>query len=152
MIEEKIKELGYSLIEVTPPIASYLSCVKSGNLIFLSGVISDKKGKLGKDLTTQDGYEESKQCAIKLLSNLKSYIKNLDNVVRIVKVEGYVNSTEDFSEQSKVINGISDLLFDIFGELGKHSRVAIGVMNLPFNASIEISMIVEVKEWIEMKR
>jgi len=80
------------------------------------------------------------------LSNLKSYIKNLDNVVRIVKVEGYVNSTEDFSEQSKVINGISDLLFDIFGELGKHSRVAIGVMNLPFNASIEISMIVEVKE------
>lgn len=146
MIEEKIKELGYSLIEVTPPLASYLPCVKSGNLIFLSGVISDKKGKLGKDLTTQDGYEESKQCAIKLLSNLKSYIKNLDNVVRIVKVEGYVNSTEDFSEQSKVINGISDLLFDIFGELGKHSRVAIGVMNLPFNASIEISMIVEVKE------
>ena len=146
MIEEKIKELGYSLIEVTPPLASYLPCVKSGNLIFLSGVISDKKGKLGKDLTTQDGYEESKQCAIKLLSNLKSYIKNLDNVVRIVKVEGYVNSTEDFSEQSKVINGISDLLFDIFGELGKHSRVAIGVMNLPFNASTEISMIVEVKE------
>lgn len=146
MIEKKIKELGYSLIEVTPPLASYLPCVKSGNLIFLSGVISDKKGKLGKDLTTQDGYEESKQCAIKLLSNLKSYIKNLDNVVRIVKVEGYVNSTEDFSEQSKVINGISDLLFDIFGELGKHSRVAIGVMNLPFNASIEISMIVEVKE------
>ncbi|HQJ56435.1 MAG TPA: RidA family protein [Caldisericia bacterium] len=146
MIEKKIKELGYSLIEVTPPLASYLPCVKSGNLIFLSGVISDKKGKLGKDLTTEDGYEESKKCAIKLLSNLKSYIKNLDNVVRIVKVEGYVNSTEDFSEQSKVINGISDLLFDIFGELGKHSRVAIGVMNLPFNASIEISMIVEVKE------
>ena len=146
MIEKKIKELGYSLIEVTPPLASYLPCVKSGNLIFLSGVISDKKGKLGKDLTTQDGYEESKQCAIKLLSNLKGFIKNLDNVVRIVKVEGYVNSTEDFSEQSKVINGASDLLFDIFGELGKHSRVAIGVMNLPFNASIEISMIVEVKE------
>lgn len=152
MIEEKIKELGYSLTEVTPPLASYLPCIKSGNLIFLSGVISDKNGKLGKDLTTEDGYEESKKCAIKLLSNLKAFIKNLDNVVRIVKVEGYVNSTESFDEQSKVINGASDLLFDIFGELGKHSRVAIGVMNLPFNASIEISMIVEVKEWIEMKR
>jgi len=152
MIEEKIKELGYSLTEVTPPLASYLPCIKSGNLIFLSGVISDKKGKLGKDLTTEDGYEESKKCAIKLLSNLKAFIKNLDNVVRIVKVEGYVNSTESFDEQSKVINGASNLLFDIFGELGKHSRVAIGVMNLPFNASIEISMIVEVKEWIEMKR
>jgi len=146
MIEEKIKELGYSLTEVTPPLASYLPYIKSGNLIFLSGVISDKKGKLGKDLTTEDGYEESKKCAIKLLSNLKAFIKNLDNVVRIVKVEGYVNSTELFDEQSKVINGVSDLLFDIFGELGKHSRVAIGVMNLPFNASIEISMIVEVKE------
>ncbi|HOK18654.1 MAG TPA: RidA family protein [Caldisericia bacterium] len=146
MIEEKIKELGYSLTEVTPPLASYLPCIKSGNLIFLSGVISDKKGKLGKDLTTEDGYEESKKCAIKLLSNLKAFIKNLDNVVRIVKVEGYVNSTESFDEQSKVINGASNLLFDIFGELGKHSRVAIGVMNLPFNASIEISMIVEVKE------
>ncbi len=152
MIEEKIKELGYSLTEVTPPLASYLPYIKSGNLIFLSGVISDKKGKLGKDLTTEDGYEESKKCAIKLLSNLKAFIKNLDNVVRIVKVEGYVNSTESFDEQSKVINGASNLLFDIFGELGKHSRVAIGVMNLPFNASIEISMIVEVKEWIEMKR
>lgn len=152
MIEEKIKELGYSLTEVTPPLASYLPYIKSGNLIFLSGVISDKKGKLGKDLTTEDGYEESKKCAIKLLSNLKAFIKNLDNVVRIVKVEGYVNSTESFDEQSKVINGVSDLLFDIFGELGKHSRVAIGVMNLPFNASIEISMIIEVKEWIEMKR
>lgn len=146
MIEEKIKELGYSLTEVTPPLASYLPCIKSGNLVFLSGVISDKKGKLGKDLTTEDGYEESKKCAIKLLSNLKAFIKNLDNVVRIVKVEGYVNSTESFDEQSKVINGASNLLFDIFGELGKHSRVAIGVMNLPFNASIEISMIVEVKE------
>ncbi|HOL83332.1 MAG TPA: RidA family protein [Caldisericia bacterium] len=146
MIEEKIKELGYSLTEVTPPLASYLPYIKSGNLIFLSGVISDKKGKLGKDLTTEDGYEESKKCAIKLLSNLKAFIKNLDNVVRIVKVEGYVNSTESFDEQSKVINGASNLLFDIFGELGKHSRVAIGVMNLPFNASIEISMIVEVKE------
>lgn len=145
MIEEKIKELGYSLIETTPPLASYLPCVKSGNLVFLSGVISDKKGKLGKDLTTEEGYEESKKCLIKLLSNLKGFIKNLDNVVRIAKVEGYVNSTDTFSEQSKVINGASDLLIDIFGDKGKHSRIAVGVMSLPLNAAIEISMIVEVK-------
>lgn len=145
MIEEKIKELGYTLTETTPPIASYSPCVKTGNLVFLSGVISEKKGKLGKDLSTEEGYEESKKCLIKLLSNLKAFISNLDNVVRVVKVEGYVNSTEDFSEQSKVINGASDLLIEIFGEKGKHSRIAIGVMNLPLNASIEISMIVEVK-------
>lgn len=145
MIEEKIKELGYTLIETTPPIASYSLCVKTGNLVFLSGVISEKKGKLGKDLSTEEGYEESKKCLIKLLSNLKAFISNLDNVVRVVKVEGYVNSTEDFSEQSKVINGASDLLIDIFGEKGKHSRIAIGAINLPLNASIEISMIVEVK-------
>ncbi|MGQ9845203.1 MAG: RidA family protein [Caldisericia bacterium] len=145
MIEEKIKELGYTLIEATPPIASYLPCVKTGNLVFLSGVISEKKGKLGKDLSTEEGYEESKKCLIKLLSNLKAFISNLDNVVRVVRVEGYVNSTEDFSEQSKVINGASDLLIEIFGEKGKHSRIAIGVMNLPLNASIEISMVVEVK-------
>lgn len=145
MIEEKIKELGYTLIETTPPIASYSLCVKTGNLVFLSGVISDKKGKLGKDLSTEEGYEESKKCLIKLLSNLKAFISNLDNVVRVVKVEGYVNSTEDFSEQSKVINGASDLLIEIFGEKGKHSRIAIGAINLPLNASIEISMIVEVK-------
>ncbi len=146
MIEERIKKLGYSLIEVTPPLASYVPFVKTKNLIFLSGVISDKKGKLGKDLTTLEGYEESKKCAIKLLSNLKSIINNLDNVVRIVKVEGYVNSTESFEEQSKVINGASDLLTNIFGEIGKHSRVAVGVMSLPLNASVEISMIVEVKD------
>lgn len=145
MIEEKIKELGYSLIETTPPLASYSPCVKTGNLVFLSGVISEKKGKLGKDLSTEEGYEESKKCVIKLLSNLKGLIKNLDNVERIVRVEGYVNSTEDFNEQSKVINGASDLLIKIFGEKGKHSRIAVGVMNLPLNASIEISMIVEVK-------
>jgi len=146
MIEERIKKLGYSLIEATPPLASYVPYVKTNNLIFLSGVISDKKGKLGKDLTTEEGYEESKICIIKLLSNLKSIINNLDNVVRIVKVEGYVNSTESFSEQSKVINGASDLLNNIFGEIGKHSRIAVGVMNLPLNASVEISMIVEVKD------
>lgn len=145
MIEEKIKELGYSLIEATQPIASYLQCVKTGNLVFLSGVISERKGKLGKDLSTEEGYEESKKCVIKLLSNLKAFINNLDNVVRVVKVEGYVNSTENFSEQSKVINGASDLLIEIFGEKGKHSRIAIGVMNLPMNASVEISMIVEIK-------
>lgn len=145
MIEEKIKELGYTLIETTPPIASYSPCVKTGNLVFLSGVISERKGKLGKDLSTEEGYEESKKCLIKLLSNLKAFISNLDSVVRVVKVEGYVNSTEDFSEQSKVINGASDLLIEIFGEKGKHSRIAIGVINLPLDASIEISMIVEVK-------
>lgn len=145
MIEERIKSLGYSLSDVTPPLASYVPCVRTGNLVFLSGVVSDKKGKVGKDLTVEEAYEESKNCLIKLLSNLKWYLKDLDKVRRVVKVEGYVNSTESFSEQSKVINGASDLLLEIFGDIGKHSRIAIGVMNLPLNAAVEISMVVEVE-------
>ncbi len=144
MIEERIKELGFSLSEVTIPLASYVPYLKVGNLVFLSGVISEKKGKLGREISIDEGYVESQKCLLKLLSNLKGLIKDLDKVKRIVKVEGFVNSTEDFSEQPKVINGASDLLIKIFGENGKHTRIAVGVTNLPLNSAVEISMIVEV--------
>lgn len=144
MIEEKIKELGFTLSEPTVPIASYIPFLKVKNLVFLSGVISDKRGKLGKELSVEEGYKESEKCLIKLLSNLKALINDLDKVKQIVRVEGFVNSTEDFSEQPKVINGASDLLVKIFGERGKHTRIAVGVSNLPLNSAVEISMIVEV--------
>lgn len=146
MIEERIKELGLSLPEPTKPVGSYIPCKRVGNILFLSGVISEKKGKLGENLTVEEGYEESKKVLLKLLANLKNEIGTLDKVKEIIKVEGFVSSSDDFFDQPKVINGASDLLFQIFGEKGKHSRVAIGVKNLPLNAAIEISMIVEVYE------
>ncbi|MDI6860745.1 MAG: RidA family protein [Caldisericia bacterium] len=146
MIEERIKELGLSLPEPTKPVGSYIPCKRVGNILFLSGVISEKKGKLGENLTVEEGYEESKKVLLKLLANLKNEIGTLDKVKEIIKVEGFVSSNDDFFDQPKVINGASDLLFQIFGEKGKHSRVAIGVKNLPLNAAIEISMIVEVYE------
>jgi enamine deaminase RidA (YjgF/YER057c/UK114 family) len=146
MIEEKIKELGLSLPEPSKPVGSYIPCKKVGNLVFLSGVISEKKGKVGSDLTVEEGYEESKKVLLKLLSNLKEFLGSLDKVKEIVKVEGYVASSENFHDQPKVINGASDTLFLIFGESGKHSRIAVGVKELPLNSAIEISMIVEVYE------
>lgn len=152
MIEERIKELGLTLPEPTKPVGFYVPCKKTGNFVYLSGVISEKKGKLGKDLTVEEGYEESKKVLLKLLANLKEFLGDLDKVKEIVKVEGYVSSSDDFFEQPKVINGASDLLFQIFGDRGKHSRIAVGVKNLPLNAAIEISMIVEVYEWIEKKQ
>ncbi len=152
MIEEKIKELGLSLPEPSKPVGSYIPCKKVGNLVFLSGVISEKKGKVGSDLTVEEGYEESKKVLLKLLSNLKEFLGSLDKVKEIVKVEGYVASSENFYDQPKVINGASDTLFLIFGESGKHSRIAVGVKELPLNSAIEISMIVEVYEWKEMRQ
>lgn len=152
MIEEKIKELGLSLPEPSKPVGSYIPCKKVGNLVFLSGVISEKKGKIGSDLTVEEGYEESKKVLLKLLSNLKEFLGSLDKVKEIVKVEGYVASSENFYDQPKVINGASDTLFLIFGESGKHSRIAVGVKELPLNSAIEISMIVEVYEWKEMRQ
>ncbi|MCX8095348.1 MAG: RidA family protein [Caldisericia bacterium] len=146
MIEERIKELGFSLPEPSKPVGSYIPCKRVGNLIFLSGVISEKKGKLGKDLSVEDGYDESKKVILKLLSNLKEFLGTLDKVKEIVRVEGFVASSENFFDQPKVINGASDVLFQIFGERGKHSRIAVGVKELPLNSAIEISMIVEVEE------
>ncbi|MBC7195245.1 MAG: RidA family protein [Caldisericia bacterium] len=146
MIEEKIKELGLTLPEPSKPVGSYIPCKKVGNLVFLSGVISEKKGKVGDSLTVEEGYEESKKVVLKLLSNLKEFLGSLDKVKEIVKVEGYVASSDNFYDQPKVINGASDTLFQIFGERGRHSRVAVGVKELPLNSAIEISMIVEVYE------
>lgn len=146
MIEERIKELGYILPEPSKPVGSYIPCKKVGNLVFLSGVISERKGRLGKDLTLEEGYEESKKVLLKLLSNLKEFLGDLDKVKEIVRVEGYVQVEDGFFDVPKVINGASDALFQIFGERGKHSRIAVGVKELPLNSIVEISMIVEVEE------
>lgn len=150
--EEKIKELGFKLFEPAKPIANYVKAVKTGNLVFLAGHGPSRadgssiKGRLGDDLTIDKGYEAAQLSALALLSSLKAEIGDLSKVKRIVKVKGMVNSTADFYDQPKVINGCSDLLVKIFGEKGKHARAAVGMVSLPNNIAVEIEMIVELEE------
>lgn len=150
--EEKLKALGITLFTPAKPTANYVKAVQTGNLVFLAGHGPSKsdgsyiKGKLGKDLTIEEGYAASRQAAIALLSSLKAEIGDLNRVKRIIKVKGMVNCTADFYDQPKVINGCSDLLVEIFGEQGKHARAAVGMVSLPSNIAVEIEMIVELKE------
>jgi len=150
-IEQKIKELGIKLIPPPKPVANYVGAVKSDNLIFLSGKISkDKtgkliKGKLGKELGVEEGYEAARMCGVAQLSTLRAELGDLNKVVQIVKVTGFVNSDPDFTDQSKVVNGFSDLMVEVFGERGKHARAAVGMASLPLGVAVEVEMIVEVQ-------
>ena len=149
-VEEKIKELEIELTTPGKPVANYVGAVKTGNLIFLSGKISRSPegelilGKLGTDLTIEEGYEAARFCGIAQLSTLKAEVGDLNKVVRIVKVTGMVNSDPNFTDQSKVVNGFSDLMVEIFGERGKHARAAVGMASLPLGVACEIEMVVEV--------
>lgn len=150
-IDDKLKELGVELIVPTAPVANYAKAVRTGNLIYLSGhgpTRADGKdiiGKVGKDLSTEEGIEAAKRTAISLLSTLKVELGgDLSRVRRIVKVNGWVNCTDNFKDQPKVMNGCSDLLVAVFGAKGKHARTSLGTNALPSNIAIEIEMIVEV--------
>ena len=134
--------------------ANYVSAVQVGSLLFLSGhapgLLKDGKvqfiqGKVGKDLTTEEGYEAAKQVTLNLLQSIKKTIGDLDKVKRVVKLLGFVNCTEDFPDQPTVINGASDLLVELYGERGRHARSAVGMYQLPFGIAVEIEMIVEVE-------
>ncbi len=151
-IDERLKELGVELITPTAPVANYAKAVRTGNLIYLSGhgpTKADGKdiiGKVGKDLTTEQGIEAAKRTAISLLSTLKVELGgDLSRVRRIVKVNGWVNCTDNFKDQPKVMNGCSDLLVALFGSKGKHARTSLGTNALPSNIAVEIEMIVEVE-------
>jgi enamine deaminase RidA (YjgF/YER057c/UK114 family) len=150
--DKKLKDLGIELYKPTPPIANYVKAVRTGNLIFLAGhgpTFADNTnitGKVGKDLTIEQGAAAARQTGIALLSTLKGEIGDLNKVKRIVKVLGMVNCTENFTDQPKVINGFSDLMVAIFGDKGKHARSAVGMYALPQNISVEIEMIVEVED------
>jgi enamine deaminase RidA (YjgF/YER057c/UK114 family) len=145
-----IEKLGYKLPQAPKPAAVYVPAVKVGDIIYVSGQTPKEgnellyKGKLGKEFTTDEGYEAARICILRALSAVEAEIGNLDKINRIVKLTGYVNSTDDFEEQSKVINGASELLEEIFGEKGKHARVAVGTNSLPGNAAVEIELIVQV--------
>lgn len=150
MIEEKLKSLNIVLPIPPKPAGSYIPVVITGNLAFVSGQIPMQDGKVaftGKvptEKSIEDAQKAAKMCAINILAQLKANLGSLDRVAKIVRVSGFVNSTPDFAEQPKVINAASDLFFDIFGEKGKHSRIAVGVPSLPLNSTVEIDAIVEI--------
>jgi enamine deaminase RidA (YjgF/YER057c/UK114 family) len=148
--EQRLKEMGITLPAPSNPVANYVKYVRTGNLIYLSGHGPSKSdgsyitGKLGKDLTIEQGYDAARETGKALLSTLQLAIGDLSKVKRIVKVLGMVNSTDSFTDHPKVINGFSDLMVAIFGEKGKHARSAVGMNALPMNMAVEIEMIVEV--------
>ncbi len=148
--EEKLKQLDVTLMEASAPVANYVNAVRSGNLIFLSGKGplqsngENIEGKVGVDLTIEQGYEAARITGINQLSVLKSELGNLNKVVRVVKVLGMVNAAPEFTDHPKVINGYSDLMVAVFGERGKHARAAVGMGSLPGDIAVEIEMIVEV--------
>jgi enamine deaminase RidA (YjgF/YER057c/UK114 family) len=150
--EQNLKALGITLPKQSAPIANYVNYVRTGNLIYFSGsgpsVESQGyvKGKLGKDLTIDQGKEAARITGINMIANLKNAVGDLNKVKRIVKVLGMVNSTEDFTDQPKVMNGFSDLMVAVFGEKGKHARSAVGMVALPMNMAVEIEMIVEAED------
>jgi enamine deaminase RidA (YjgF/YER057c/UK114 family) len=149
--EARLAEIGIELPKPPPPVANYVRAVRTGNLVFLAGHGPLEPGggyvtgKLGKDLTVEEGYRAARLTGIALLASLKAEIGSLDRVRRIVRVEGMVNATADFTDQSKVINGCSDFLVEVFGERGKHARAAVGMVSLPIGLAVEIHMVVEVE-------
>ena len=144
--EERLVELGISLPEVRQPAANFVKWRRVDNLIFLAGTGSKAKGKLGKDLSVEEGYQAARLTGIDILATLKAACGSLDNIKQFVKVRGMVNSTPYFYDQPDVINGFSDLMVEVFGEKGKHARAAVGHASLPSDIAIEIEVIVEVKE------
>lgn len=151
MSEEKLKELGIELPEAPVPAGNYVPAIKTGNLLFISGQIPLENGKVaytGKvsDENLETAQKSAKSCAINILSQIKREVGSLDKVTRIVRLSGFVNSVPEFSQQPKVINPASDLMFEVFGEKGKHSRIAVGVASLPLESMTEIDAIVEISE------
>ena len=147
--EAKLKSLGIELPAIPAPAANYVPSVRTGSLLFISGQVSFSAaekyaGKLGAGLSVEDGQKAARVCAINLLANMKASLGGLDKVARIVKITGFVNSTLEFTEAHKVMNGCSDLLTEVLGERGKHARSAVGMASLPLNAAVEVEAIVEV--------
>jgi enamine deaminase RidA (YjgF/YER057c/UK114 family) len=151
-IEQRLIELGIVLPSAAEPIFSYIRCNQTGNLLYLSGQdcrINGElmyEGKLGRNVTVEQGQEAAYQTIINCLAVMKDYLGDLDRVVKIVKLLGFVNSAPGFCDQPYVMNGASNLLIDVFGDKGKHARSAIGTSDLPFNTPVEIELIIEIQD------
>ena len=150
-IEQKLKELGIKLPQAQPPAANYVPAVRTGNLLYLSGVGPAKRpdgsiptGKVGADLSTEEGYEAARSTGISILARMKGQLGDLNRVKRVIKVLGMVNSAPDFNQHPSVINGCSDLFGEVFGEVGRHARSAVGMAGLPNDIPVEIEVIIEI--------
>jgi enamine deaminase RidA (YjgF/YER057c/UK114 family) len=150
--ERKLQEMGITLPEVPKPVAAYVPFTRSGDLVFTSGQICMEngqlkyKGKVGRDLTPEAGYQAARLCAINTLAVLKSALGSLDKVAQIVKVTVFVNSAPGFSAQPAVANGASELYLEVFGDAGRHARSAVGVSELPLDTAVEVEVIARVAE------
>ena len=148
--EEKLAELGLSVPEVAAPVAAYVPAVRSGNHVFTSGQLPMRSGqlmatgKVGGEVTQEEAVECARQCALNALAAVRAEIGELSAVKRVVKVVAYVASTADFTAQPLVANGVSELLGEVFGEVGRHARSAVGVPVLPLDAPVEVELVVEV--------
>jgi len=150
--EQKLKEMGIVLPAAPAALGAYVPCVQTGNLLFLSGQLPLREGrlirtgKLGESVSIRDAQDDARQTVMNALSNVKAALGSLDRVVKCVKLNGYVASASDFTDQPKVLNAASELLRDIFGDQGRHARVAVGVPVLPLNSPLEIDFIFEIRE------
>ena len=151
--EERLAELGITLPDAPPPVASYVPFVRTGNLLYLAGLGpadrpdgTSPTGRLGQDLTIEEGYEAARLTGINLLARLRGAVGDLDRVKQVIKLLSMVNSTPEFRDQPAVANGCSDLLVEVLGDRGKHARSAVGMASLPNNIPVEIEMIVEIEE------
>ena len=152
-IESRLEQLGISLPAEPVPIANYVPGVRTGNLVYLSGLGPASRpdgttpsGKVGRDLTTEEGYEAARLTGINILARMKGELGDLDRVRRVVKLLGMVNSAPDFNQQPAVVNGCSDLLVEVFGDRGRHARSAVGMASLPNDIPVEIEVIIEVED------
>jgi len=150
-VEEKLRKMGLEMPEAPAPVAAYVPCVRTGNLVFVSGQVPRVKGELkfrghvGGELAVEDGIEAARACALNALSVVKNEVGDLSRVRRIVKITGYVSSAPGFHEQPQVVDGASLLLAELLGEKGKHARAAVGVNELPLGVAVELDMIVEIE-------
>ncbi|MGB7037741.1 MAG: RidA family protein [Xanthobacteraceae bacterium] len=151
LVEKKLQELGITLQEPRAPMANYVPYVRTGNLLTVSGQIclgTDgklvAKGRLGDDVAIEDGQKAARACAINLLAQVKAAVGDLDKVVRVVRLGGFINSAPSFSDGPKVMNGASDIMVAVFGDKGKHARSTVGVAALPADAAVEVEGLFEV--------
>jgi enamine deaminase RidA (YjgF/YER057c/UK114 family) len=152
--EARLAELGITVPEVVPPVAAYQPTARTGNLVFTAGQLPARDGemiaigKVGAEVTEEQGYECARQCALNALAAIKAEIGSLDDIVRVVKATVFVASVPDFTAQPKVANGASELLGEVFGEAGKHARSAVGVPVLPLDVPVEVELVVEIKQGV----
>jgi enamine deaminase RidA (YjgF/YER057c/UK114 family) len=150
-IDDRLRELEIALPQPSAPGANYVPAVRSGNLLFLTGQLSQWNGerrfvgKLGREFDVAEGQTAARLCALNLIAHLREALDgNLDRVVRCVRIAGYVNSTPDFTGQSQVVNGASDVFVSVFGEAGRHTRMAVGVSALPYDVAVEVEAVFEI--------